>query len=191
LGSTCTARRSVSWGTGRIGGVFATIMAGFGCRVLAVDVNHRTNLPVTYVDESRLLAESDIVSLHVPLLPDTRHLLNRKSLAQLKPGAFIINTSRRALIETQALIDALKSGHLGGAALDVYEEETGIFFHDLSGQILQDDVLARLISLPNVLITSHQAFLTTEALANIAQTTLETISSFENGVIPEAVRVRS
>jgi D-lactate dehydrogenase len=176
-------------GTGKIGAVFAKIMAGFGCRILAVDVCPRTDLPVTYVDAGRLLTESDIVSLHVPLLPETRHFLNEKTLRQLKPGSFIINTSRGALIEAQALVDALKSGHVGGAALDVYEEETGIFFHDLSGQVLQDDVLARLISLPNVLITSHQAFLTHEALANIAHTTLETITAFEKGVVPEAVRV--
>jgi D-lactate dehydrogenase len=177
-------------GTGKIGAVFAKIMAGFGCRLLAFDVNPRTDLPVTYVDSSQLLVESDIISLHVPLLPDTRHFLNRETLAELKPGAIIVNTSRGALIETQALVDGLKSGHIGGAALDVYEEETGIFFRDLSGQILQDDVLARLISLPNVIITSHQAFLTREALANIARTTLETITAFEHGVISDVVRVR-
>jgi D-lactate dehydrogenase len=177
-------------GTGKIGAVFAKIMAGFGCRLLAFDAFPRTDLPVTYVDSARLLAESDVISLHVPLLPETRHFLNAKTIAQLKPGAFIINTSRGALIETQALIDALKSGHIGGAALDVYEEEAGIFFHDLSGEVLQDDVLARLISLPNVLITSHQAFLTCEALANIAKTTLETISAFERGAVPENVLVK-
>jgi D-lactate dehydrogenase len=177
-------------GTGKIGAVFAKIMAGFGCRLLAFDVFPRTDLPVTYVDPARLLAESDVISLHVPLLPETRHFLTAKTIAQLKPGAFIINTSRGGLIETQALIDALKSGHIGGAALDVYEEEAGIFFHDLSGEVLQDDVLARLISLPNVLITSHQAFLTCEALANIAKTTLETISAFERGAVPENVLVK-
>jgi D-lactate dehydrogenase len=177
-------------GTGKIGAVFAKIMAGFGCRLLAFDAYPRTDLPVTYVDPARLLAESDVISLHVPLLPETRHFLNAGTIAQLKPGAFIINTSRGALIEAQALIDALKSGHIGGAALDVYEEEAGIFFHDLSGEVLQDDVLARLISMPNVLITSHQAFLTHEALANIAKTTLDTISAFERGAVPENVRVK-
>ena len=177
-------------GTGKIGAVFAKIMAGFGCRLLAFDPFPRTGLPVTYVQAEQLLAESDVISLHVPLLPETRHFLNEKTIAQLKPGAFIINTSRGALIETQALIDALKSGHAGGAALDVYEEEAGIFFHDLSGEVLQDDVLARLISLPNVLITSHQAFLTHEALADIAKTTLETISAFERGAVPENVLVK-
>ena len=177
-------------GTGKIGAVFAKIMAGFGCRLLAFDAYPRTDLPVTYVDSARLLAESDVISLHVPLLPETRHFLNAGTIAQLKPGAFIINTSRGALIEAQALLDALKSGHIGGAALDVYEEEAGIFFHDLSGKVLQDDVLARLISMPNVLITSHQAFLTHEALANIAKTTLDTISAFECGSVPENVLVK-
>jgi len=177
-------------GTGKIGAVFARIMAGFGCRLLAFDAVCRTDLPVTYVEREELLAQSDIVSLHVPLLPDTHHFLNAGTLAKLKPGALIVNTSRGALIETHALIDALKSGQVGGAALDVYEEEAGVFFHDLSGQILQDDVLARLISMPNVLITSHQAFLTHEALANIAQTTLNTVSAFERGEVPEAVRVK-
>ncbi len=177
-------------GTGKIGGVFARIMAGFGCHVLAFDAFPRTDLPVTYVDSARLLTESDVISLHVPLLPETRHFLNAETIAKLKPGAFIINTSRGALIEAQALLDALKSGHIGGAALDVYEEEAGIFFHDLSGMVLQDDILARLISLPNVLITSHQAFLTHEALDNIAQTTLKTISAFESGPVPEEVLVK-
>jgi D-lactate dehydrogenase len=177
-------------GTGKIGAVFAKIMSGFGCRLLAFDAFPRTDLPVTYVDAAQLLAESDVISLHVPLLPETRYFLNATTIARLKPGAFIINTSRGALIETQALLDALKCGHLGGAALDVYEEEAGIFFHDLSGKVLQDDVLARLISLPNVLITSHQAFLTHEALANIAATTLETASAFERGAVPENVRVK-
>ena len=178
-------------GTGKIGAVFAKIMTGFGCRLLAFDVHPRTDLPVTYVNPAQLLKESDIISLHVPLLPETYHFLNEKTLAQLKPGALIINTSRGALIEAQALVDALKSGQIGGAGLDVYEEETGVFFNDLSGQVLQDDVLARLISLPNVLITSHQAFLTQEALANIARTTLETISAFERGEVPESVQIKS
>ena len=174
-------------GTGKIGAVFAKIMAGFGCRLLAFDAFPRTDLPVTYVEPARLLAESDVISLHVPLLPETHHFLRAETIAQLKRGAIIVNTSRGALIETHALLEGLKSGQVGGAALDVYEEEAGIFFHDLSGQILQDDVLARLISLPNVLITSHQAFLTHEALANIAQTTLGTITAFERGTVLENV----
>jgi D-lactate dehydrogenase len=177
-------------GTGKIGGVFAGIMAGFGCRLLAFDVQKRSDLPVKYVSTTELLAESDIISLHVPLMPSTHHFLNEKTLALVKPGAFIINTSRGALIEATALVDALKSGHLGGAALDVYEEESGVFFNDLSGQVLQDDVLSRLISLPNVLLTSHQAFLTREALANIARTTLESLTQYEMGIVPAAVLVR-
>jgi D-lactate dehydrogenase len=176
-------------GTGKIGAVFAKIMAGFGCRVLACDAFPRPDLPVEYVDPTRLLAECDVISLHVPLLPETRHFLNATTIAQLKPGAIIVNTSRGALIDTQSLVNALKSGQVGGAALDVYEEEAGIFFHDHSNEILQDDVLARLISLPNVLITSHQAFLTHEALANIAESTLSTISAFEHGDVPKPVRV--
>jgi len=177
-------------GTGKIGAVFAKIMTGFGCRLLAYDAFQRTDLPVTYVKPEQLLAESDILSLHVPLLPETFHFLKAETIAQMKPGALIINTSRGALIETPALLEALKSGHIGGAALDVYEEEAGVFFHDLSGQVLQDDVLARLISMPNVIITSHQAFLTREALANIAQTTLETMTAFESGKVPENVLVK-
>jgi D-lactate dehydrogenase len=177
-------------GTGKIGAIFAKIMAGFGCRLLAYDAFPRTDLPVTYMDAKQLLAESDIISLHVPLLPETYHFLRAETIAQLKRGAIIINTSRGALIEAQALIEGLKSGHVGGAALDVYEEEGGVFFHDLSGHILQDDVLARLISMPNVLITSHQAFLTHEALANIAHTTLENIAAFERGDVPESVLVK-
>jgi len=177
-------------GTGKIGAIFAKIMSGFGCHLLAYDVTRRTDLPVTYVEPAQLLAESDIISLHVPLLPETYHFLKAETITKLKRGALIINTSRGALIEAHALLDALKSGHVGGAALDVYEEEAGVFFHDLSGQILQDDVLARLISMPNVLITSHQAFLTHEALANIAHTTLNTISAFEHGDVPKDVLVK-
>jgi len=177
-------------GTGKIGAVFANIMAGFGCRLLAYDAYPRTDLPVTYVEAKQLLAESDVISLHVPLLPETYHFLKAETIAQLKRGVIIVNTSRGALIEAHALIEGLKSGHVGGAALDVYEEEAGIFFHDLSGRVLQDDVLARLISMPNVLITSHQAFLTHEALANIAQTTLESISAFERSDVSEQVLVK-
>lgn len=178
-------------GTGKIGAVFANIMAGFGCRLLAFDAFPRNDLPVTYVPAAQLLAESDIISLHVPLLPETRHFIRPETIAGMKRGAVIINTSRGALIETQSLVEALKSGQIGGAALDVYEEEAGIFFHDHSDKILQDDVLARLISLPNVLITSHQAFLTHEALANIAHTTLESVSAFErDGKVPDNVLVK-
>ena len=138
-------------------------------------------------DMDSLLAASDILSLHLPLVPDTLHLLNSQTIAQMKPGVFIVNTSRGKLIDTTALIAALKSGHIGGVALDVYEEEEGIFFHDLSGQVLLDDELSHLLVFPNVLITAHQAFLTHEALSEIARVTtmnilaLETNHPFLNG----------
>lgn len=172
-------------GTGRIGGVLARIMRGFGCHVLAYDTRPRpeltAELQVRYVDLDKLYRESDIVSLHVPLNPATRHLIDAAALASMKRGVILINTGRGALIDTRALIDALKSEHVGAAGLDVYEEEEGIFFSNLSDQVLKDDVLARLLTFPNVLITSHQAFLTHEALANIADTTLGNVSAFERG----------
>jgi D-lactate dehydrogenase len=170
-------------GTGRIGAVMAKIMKGFGCRVLAFDLNPDPNLKKTegvhYVELNQLLQESDIVSLHVPLTPKTHHLIDEHALSIMKPGVMLINTGRGALIDTQALIQSLKCRHVGAAGLDVYEEEEGVFFEDLSGQVLQDDILARLLTFPNVLLTSHQAFLTKEALANIAKITLENITDFE------------
>jgi D-lactate dehydrogenase len=173
-------------GTGRIGTVMARIMRGFGCRVLAYDSRPKDALigegAVTYVEFERLLQDSDVISLHVPLTPDTRHLIDSKALSLMKRGVMLINTGRGALIDTGALIQSLKSGHLGFAGLDVYEEEEGIFFEDLSGQVLQDDVLARLLTFPNVILTAHQGFLTQEALSNIAQTTLQNISDFEDGI---------
>ncbi len=171
-------------GTGKIGTVLAQIMTGFGCKILAWDkVQNREllKLGVTYVEFDELLAASDIISLHVPLSPETRHLINERALSITKKGVMLVNTGRGALIETRALIQALKSGHIGSAGLDVYEEEEGIFFQNLSDQILQDDQLARLLTFPNVLMTSHQAFLTNEALEQIAQTTLQNISDFESG----------
>jgi D-lactate dehydrogenase len=172
-------------GTGRIGRIAAQILRGFEARVLAYDscpapewaAQHR----VSYVDFETLLKSSDIVSLHVPLLPDTLHIFRAETFAQMKPGAILINTSRGKLIETAALIDTLKAGRLGGVALDVYEEEEGVFFEDLSGQVLQDDELSILLTFPNVLITSHQAFLTQEALAEIARVTVENIIRAEGG----------
>jgi D-lactate dehydrogenase len=173
-------------GTGRIGRVAARIFHGFGCRVLAFDPRPDellvTETGARYVDLDALLRDSDIVSLHLPLTPATRHLIDARALAVMKAGAMLVNTGRGALIESRALIAALKKGHLGGAALDVYEEEEGVFFHDLSNQVLLDDVLARLLTFPNVLITAHQAFLTREALANIAQVTLENVTAFEGGL---------
>jgi D-lactate dehydrogenase len=169
-------------GTGRIGSVFANIMNGFGCQVLAYDLKPNQELKnVEFTSLDVLLKRSDIISLHVPLTPKTIHLLDESAFNKMKPGALLINTGRGALIQTKDLISALKRGHLGGAGLDVYEEEENIFFHDLSGQIMQDDQLARLMTFPNVLITAHQGFLTKEALTNIMTTTLQNISDFENG----------
>lgn len=172
-------------GTGRIGRVLARIAHGFGCTLLATDVypdpSLTAGLGVRYVEAPELYRESDIISLHVPLTPDTHHMIDTVAFAAMKPGVVLINTSRGALIDTKALIAALKSQHVGAAGLDVYEEEASVFFRDLSDQVLQDDVLARLLTFPNVLITSHQAFLTREALANIADTTLASVSAFEAG----------
>ncbi len=172
-------------GTGKIGRITAQIFRGFGSEVLAHDPfpapDWATEYGIRYVDRDTLLAASDIVSLHVPLLPETLQLLNAQTLAQMKPGVFIINTSRGKLIDTSALIAALKAGRIGGVALDVYEEEEGIFFEDLSGQVLHDDELSLLLNFPNVLITAHQAFLTHEALSEIARVTTANILQLEMG----------
>lgn len=172
-------------GTGRIGRAAAQIFHGFGCRMLAHDMRPDpalvARLGVRYVDLAEIYRESHIISLHVPLTPATRHLIDASALSGMKPGVTIINTGRGALIDSRALIGALKTGHVGAAGLDVYEEEEGVFFRDLSNTVLQDDVLARLLTFPTVLVTSHQAFLTREALANIASTTLSNITAFERG----------
>ncbi len=172
-------------GTGGIGAVVARILHGFGCRLLAFDLTPnetlRTELNVRYTELPVLYRDSDVISLHVPLTPATQHLIDADALARMKPGVMLINTGRGALVDTRALIDALKRGQVGAAGLDVYEEEEGIFFRNLSEQVLQDDVLARLLTFPNVLVTSHQAFLTREALANIADTTLGNVSAYERG----------
>lgn len=166
-------------GTGKIGKIVAQILRGFGMRVLAYDPYPSERWAqqhgVEYVDLHQLLRESDVVTLHMPLTPDTQHLINDQSLNEMKPGAYLINVSRGKLIHTPAMIRALKSGRLGGVALDVYEEEEGVFYQDLSGEMLQDDVLARLLTFPNVLITSHQAFLTREALDDIGDVTVENL----------------
>ncbi|MCS6800035.1 MAG: 2-hydroxyacid dehydrogenase [Myxococcota bacterium] len=171
-------------GTGRIGRVAARIFLGFGCVVLAHDLRVDAELQaagVQYVPLRELLERSDVVSLHVPLTPATHHLIDADALARMKPGAILVNTGRGALVDSRALVAALKRGRLGGAGLDVYEEEEGIFFEDLSGRVLEDDVLARLIGFPNVLVTAHQGFLTREALAAIARTTLDNVRRFERG----------
>ena len=172
-------------GTGRIGRVLARIAHGFGCRVLARDAfpddGLQRELGVAYVGLPALYRESDVISLHVPLTNETHHLIGDDAFAQMKQGVMLINTSRGALVDTRALIQALKARRVGAAGLDVYEEEGPLFFRDLSAHVLQDDVLARLLTFPNVLITSHQGFLTREALANIADTTLASVSAFERG----------
>lgn len=170
-------------GTGKIGTVFAEIMLGFGCKVLAYDLQKNSELEkagVRYTELTELYKSSDIVSLHVPLTPKTRYLIDSQAFSLMKKGVILINTGRGALIKTSDLIKALKTRHLGGAGLDVYEEEEGIFFEDLSISGVDDDQLARLLTFPNVLITSHQGFLTQEALQNIATTTLENITEFAN-----------
>jgi D-lactate dehydrogenase len=173
-------------GTGKIGRIAAQIFRGFDATVLACDPAPQSDWAarhgIRYAPLPELLAASDIVTLHSPLLPETKHLINEHSLAQMKRGVLLLNTSRGKLIETKALIRALKTGHVGGVALDVYEEEEGIFFEDLSGQVLHDDQLSRLLTFPNVLITSHQAFLTQEGLSEIARVTVENILKLESGM---------
>ena len=172
-------------GTGAIGSVFARIMVGFGCEVLAVDPFPDAAClaaGVRYVDHDELFARSDIVSLHCPLTPGTRHLIDAAALAKMKPGVMIINTSRGALVDTPAVIDALKAGQVGHLGLDVYEEEAALFFEDLSSTVIDDDVFSRLLTFPNVLITAHQAFFTDEALSNIAATTMMNLGEIERGV---------
>ncbi len=169
-------------GTGKIGLILGQIMKGFGCHLLAYDVYQNPELEALggkYVELAELFAKSDIISLHCPLIPETHHLINEKAIAQMKPGMMIINTSRGALIDTQAVIEGLKSGNIGYLGVDVYEQESELFFEDLSGEIIQDDIFQRLTTFPNVLITGHQAFFTAEALSNIADTTFANITDFE------------
>jgi D-lactate dehydrogenase len=169
-------------GTGKIGRITAQIFRGFEANVVAYDPfplpDWAQKFGIEYTGLEALLSQSDIISLHVPLLPETAHILDAKTMALMKTGVLVINTSRGKLIDTTALIAALKSGQIGGVALDVYEEEEGIFFEDLSGQVLQDDVLSRLLTFPNVLITSHQAFLTHEALIEIGHVTVSNIMNW-------------
>ncbi len=171
-------------GTGRIGCVVARILHGFGLRVLAHDLvpaQELRELGVHYVPLAELLRESDIVTLHCPLVPETHHLINAEAVRQMKPGVMLINTSRGPLIDTQAVIQGLKSGQIGCLGLDVYEEEADLFFEDLSNQVIQDDVFTRLLTFPNVLITAHQAFFTRNALEAIARQTMRNLSCFERG----------
>ena len=165
-------------GTGKIGKIFIDICNGFGMNVLAYDKNPNPNINVKYVSLEELYKGSDIISLHCPLTEETHHLINASTINLMKKGVVIINTSRGALIDTEALLESIKSRKVGAACLDVYEEEGDIFFKDYSGHIVDDEVLARLISMPNVIVTSHQAFLTNEALNNIADTTVSNIKSY-------------
>lgn len=177
-------------GTGQIGATFARIMSGFGCQLLAYDPfpNPQVEaLGARYLPLDQLLAEAQIVSLHCPLNEHTRHLINQTSLQRMQRGAMLINTGRGALVDTPALIEALKSGQLGYLGLDVYEEEAQLFFEDRSDLPLQDDVLARLLTFPNVVVTAHQAFLTKEALGAIAQTTLDNIMGWAAGTPQNSV----
>lgn len=175
-------------GTGQIGRVVAQILGGFGCELLGHDPHPSDEaraLGVRYVDLDKLLAQADIITLHCPLTPETHHLIDEEALYKVKPGTMLINTSRGALVDTEAVIEALKDGRIGQLGLDVYEEEGDLFFEDLSDQVIQDDVFSRLLTFPNVLVTGHQAFFTEDAMIEIAETTLANITAFEAGMPSE------
>jgi len=179
-------------GTGKIGEVVCKILMGFGCRVLAFDPLKNPvceSMGVEYVALADLYAKSDIITLHCPLSPATKHLINAAALQAMKPGVMLINTSRGAIIDTRALIAALKTSRIGSVGLDVYEEEGDLFFKDLSTEVVQDDIFVRLMSFPNVLITAHQGFFTHEACTAIAQTTITNVTDFERGTPNQANRV--
>ncbi|MCX7614587.1 MAG: 2-hydroxyacid dehydrogenase [Clostridiales bacterium] len=167
-------------GTGKIGQVFIDICHGFGMNVIAFDPFPAQGLDIHYVTLDELIKKSDMISLHCPLTKDTHHMIDPEKLSKMKDGVYIINTSRGGLIDSKALLNAIKTQKIGAAGLDVYEEESDLFYEDFSNTILQDDILARLISLPNVIVTSHQAFLTEDALCNIAKTTLENFAAYFN-----------
>ena len=182
LGFDLRGRTAGIVGTGRIGQVVAEILRGFGCRLLAHDPYPSPRcleLGVEYAELARVLRESDVITLHCPLTPESRHLIDAAALSLMKDGVMLINTSRGALVDTRAAIDALKTGRIGYLGLDVYEEEADLFFEDRSGRVIQDDVFSRLLTFPNVVITGHQAFFTAEALANIAETTLANLADLE------------
>lgn len=182
LGFDLYGRTAGLIGIGKIGQIAARLLAGFGCRVLAYDPKpgpEALALPVEFVELDTLLSESDLISLHCPLVKATHHIINTASVARMKDGVMLINTSRGGLIDTRAVIAGLKTGRIGALGLDVYEEEEDLFFEDLSGTVIQDDVFMRLLSFPNVLVTGHQAFFTEQALRAIAATTLGNVSEFE------------
>lgn len=168
-------------GTGKIGQVFINICKGAGMNVVAHDPYPQKDMDINYMSLDGLFAKSDIISLHCPLTKETNHMINRESIDKMKNGVILLNTSRGALIESEALLESIKSQKIGAAALDVYEEEIEFFYEDFSGKIMTDDILARLLSMPNVIVTSHQAFLTNEDLQQIATVTLENIAEFSNG----------
>ncbi len=176
-------------GTGKIGQIFIRICQGFGMHVLAYDPYPVQDASFPYVPLEELLAKSDIISLHCPLTEQTRHLINRDTIARMKDGVYLLNTSRGMLVESESLLDALKNGKIAGAGLDVYEEETEFFFEDRSDMVQRDTLLSLLVSMPNVVLTSHQAFLTNEALHNIAQVTLDNLDAyFKDGTVRNAVQ---
>lgn len=169
-------------GTGKIGCVFARIMIGFGCQIIGYDPFPSPQfeaLGVRYAAPGEIGEKADIISLHCPLTPQTHHIINSQTLQRAKPGALLVNTSRGGLVDTAAVIAALKSGQLGGLAIDVYEQEASLFFRDLSSEIITDDIFQRLVSFPNVIVTGHQAYLTREALTTICETTLRSVTAFE------------
>jgi D-lactate dehydrogenase len=180
-------------GTGKIGCVFARIMLGFGCEVIGFDPYPSPEfeaLGLSYAKTGEIGEKADIISLHCPLTPETHHIINSKTLERAKGGAILINTSRGGLIDTEAAIEALKTGLLGGLGIDVYEQEADLFFRDLSSEIITDDVFQRLVSFPNVIVTGHQAYLTREALTTICETTLQSITAFEkNQALENEVKV--
>jgi D-lactate dehydrogenase len=184
MGFDLVGRTVAVIGTGKIGIIFARIMAGFGCDLLGFDVHHSPEfegLGGRYTEADEIQSEADIISLHCPLTPQTHHIVNARMLARVKRGALLINTGRGGLVDTEAVIEALKSGQLGGIAIDVYEQEASLFFKDLSSTVIPDDVIQRLVSFPNVIVTGHQAFFTREAVGTILGTTLRSISDFAAG----------
>ncbi|TFL16116.1 2-hydroxyacid dehydrogenase [Jannaschia formosa] len=187
MGFDLNGKTAAVVGTGRIGCVLAHILRGFGCEVLAYDPKPDPELEaegVRYVDLPEIFAAADVITLQCPLTPQTHHLIDDAAIAAMKPGVMIVNTSRGAVVDTRALIRGLKSGRIGALALDVYEEEGGLFFEDLSDRIIPDDVFARLLTFPNVLITGHQGFFTREALEGIAATTIANVTAFARDGAP-------
>ncbi len=193
MGFDLRSRRVGIVGTGTIGAIVARILRGFGCSLRAHDprpADDVRDLGVRYVDLDTMWEECDVITLHAPLTPDTRHLVDAEALSRMRDGVMIVNTSRGGLIDTAAVIDGLKSGKVGNLAIDVYEEEENLFFEDLSTQVIRDDTFARLLTFPNVLVTAHQAFFTREAVHNIATTTLGNATAHESGDRPNEVRHR-